>query len=378
MERSEALRYRIRAQQLDRTMASRSVIDADILDFGVQDTGRDGASWALANRGVPVPNAAELESCPDLALAWTLRSAPHFYRRNQLPDVLVATSPFSDQDAAKRVIGADKPLKEAGIRTLDGLTEVATQMRSVVTKPMVKGEVSTALTSRLGPPYLRYCGSCRATHSWEVPFRLSALYAGLELVPGTSPPVLRRIPGWPKRAPGPAEDPGAAPERLQPIRNYLRFLGPATPNDVAAFLDAPVAEIKAHWPEEAVEVSVDGRKGWMLNGGPANGHGRGDHEADLVRLLGGFDLFLQGKDRQLILPDKSRHKQLWPVLGRPGAVLSGVEIVGTWRPKAAGSRFTLRLDLWDKITKPARRRIETEAERLAAHRGLTLAGIEED
>ena len=141
MERSEALTYRIRAQQLDRTMASRSVIDADILDFGVQDTGRDGASWALANRGVPVPNAAELESCPDLALAWTLRSAPHFYRRNQLPDVLVATSPFSDQDAAKRVIGADKPLKEAGIRTLDGLTEVATQMRSVVTKPMVKGEV---------------------------------------------------------------------------------------------------------------------------------------------------------------------------------------------------------------------------------------------
>jgi len=206
-----------------------------------------------------------------------------------------------------------------------------------------------------------------------VPFRLSALYAGLELEPGTSPPVLRRIPGWPKRAPGPADDPESAPERLQSIRNYLRFLGPATPNDVAAFLDAPVAEIKAHWPEEAVEVTVDGRKGWMLKD-----RGKSDHDADLVRLLGGFDLFLQGKDRELIVPDKSRHKQLWPVLGRPGAVLSGVEIVGTWRPKAAGRTFTLRLDLWAKISKAVRGQIETEAERLAFHRDLTLAGIEED
>src|SRR5215212_114857 len=106
MKRTEALGYRIEAQQLDRATASRGLTDADILDFGVQDTGRDGASWALANRGVPVRNAAELEACPDVALAWTLRSAPHFYRRADLPEVLVATSPFSELDAAKRVINA--------------------------------------------------------------------------------------------------------------------------------------------------------------------------------------------------------------------------------------------------------------------------------
>src|SRR5215210_9122779 len=108
MERTEALAYRIRAQQLDRAMASRALTDADILDFGVQDTGRDGASWALANRGVPVTSAEELESSPDVALAWTLRSSPHYYRRTELAEVLVATSPFSDADAAKRIVGADK------------------------------------------------------------------------------------------------------------------------------------------------------------------------------------------------------------------------------------------------------------------------------
>jgi Winged helix DNA-binding domain len=373
MKRSEALEYRIHEQQLDRAEAPRAITDAAVFDFGVQDTGRDGASWALVNRGVPLHDAAELETSADVALAWTLRAAPHYYRRADLPEILVATSPLSDKDAAKRVIGADKPLREAGIGTLEGLTEVATQMRHVVTRPLVKGEVSTQLTARLDSPYLRYCGACKATHSWEVPFRIGALYAGLELEPGTSPPVLRPIPRWPKRKPGPATDPLAAPESLQPIRNYLRFLGPATPNDVAAFLDSPVAEIKAHWPEDAVEVSVDGRRGWILGE-----VGNIEQDPELLRLLGGFDLFLQGKDRDLIVPDVSKHKELWPILGRPGAVLVGTELVGTWRPKTAGSEFTLRLSPWTTLSKRIRSQLEIEAERLAAHRGLEFAGIVEE
>ena len=71
-----------------------------------------------------------------------------------------------------------------------------------------------------------------------------------------------------------------------------------------------------------------------------------DPDPRRLRLLGSYDLFLQGRDRGLILPDKSQHKALWPVIGRPGAVLSGVEIIGTWRPKTTGTEFTLRLDLW--------------------------------
>jgi Winged helix DNA-binding domain len=319
-----------------------------------------------------VRDAGELEASPNVALAWTLRAAPHYYRRTDLPDVLVATSPLSDADAAKRVVGAGKPLKAAGIPTLAGLTEVATQMRHVVTSPLVKGDVSTQLTARLDSPYLRYCESCKATHSWEVPFRIGALYAGLELEPGTSPPVLRRIPSWPKRTPGPAPDPMAAPEWLQPIRNYLRFLGPATPNDVAAFLDSPVAVIKAHWPEDAVEVDLEGRRGWVLGE-----VGDIEQDQDLLRLLGGFDLFLQGKDRDLLVPDASRHRELWPILGRPGAVLHGTEIVGSWRPKTAGAEFTLRLTLWTPLSKWIRGQLEIQAERLAAHRGLQLAGIRE-
>ena len=362
--------YAIQAQQLDRGPGPAEPTTAAIFDIGIQDTGRDGASWALANRGFPVQSAADLESRPDVGLAWTLRSAPHFYRRADLADVLVATSPFSTADATKRMVGAGKPLKDAGIDILEGLTHVAGAMREIVEKPMSKGELSTALTGRLDPPYLRTCVSCGATHSWEVPFRVGALYGGLELQPGTSPPVLQRIPGW-RRPPGPAADPMAAPARLQPIRNYLRFYGPAAPRDVATFLDSPVTEIKRHWPEDAVEVDVAGTRNWMLDPAAAS------DPPDVVKLLGSHDLLLQIRNRSLLVPDASRHKALWPVIGRPGAVLVGTDIVGLWRPRAAAGHLTLRLELWQSLGKATRARIDAEAERLAAHRGMSLRGIDD-
>ena len=370
--RADVLAYRIHSQDVDRAPSRRrAVTSAAIFDFGVQDTGRDGASWALANRGVPVANAEALEASDEVALAWTLRGSPHYYRRGELFDAFVATSPMSEADAAKRSINTDKLLKPAGISVEAGLAEIAGKMRTVVTRPMVKGDVSTRLTAALDEPYLRFCRPCGVLHAPEQAFRLSALYAGLELEPGTSPPVLRRIKGWPRRTPGPAPDALSAPKRLQPIRNYLRFLGPATPGDVAGFLDTSVAEVKAHWPEDAEEVKVAGTKRWWFGGEEP------DPESDLVRLLGGYDLLLQGRDRDLLVPDKSRHKALWPVIGRPGAVLVGAEVVGMWRPKAVGGRFTLRLELWDKVRARARGELEQQAERLAGHRGLTLAAIDE-
>jgi hypothetical protein len=320
---------------------------------------------------VPVTNAAELETSDEVALAWTLRGSPHFYRRSELFDAFVATSPWSEADAAKRVLAADKTLKAAGIPAHSGLAQIAAKMRTVVTRPMVKGDVSTKLTAVLDEPYLKYCLPCGAMHAPEQAFRLAALYAGLELEPGTSPPVLKRVPGWPRRTPGPAPDPLAAPAHLQPIRNYLRFLGPARPADVAAFLETSVAEVQAHWPEDAVPVKVAGTERWWLAGDEPK------MDPGLVRLLGGFDLLLQGRDRQLLVPDTSRHKVLWPVIGRPGAVLVEAEVVGMWRPKAAGGRFTLRLQLWERLSNRARAALEEQAELLATHRGLELAAIDE-
>lgn len=374
LSRDEIVSRRIAAQELDVEDGTRPLTSAALLDLGVQDTGHDGASWALANRGVAVDPDA-LVAAEDLALVWSLRASPHYYRRADLPEVMVATSPFSESDAAKRVVGAGKPLAAAGIGVLDGLAEVATQLEAVVDRPRVKGEVSGLLTARMSEPYLRECRSCGATHPWEVPFRIGALYAGLELEPGTSPPVMRRIPDWPDRPPGPAPDPAAAPARLQVVRGYLRFLGPATPAEVATFLDGAVAEVKRHWPADAIEVDRDGTRAWML---PDQAAASGQPRADLVRLLGPYDVLLQGRDRALLVPDRDRHAELWPVLGRPGAVLAGTDVVGTWRPKASGTKLTLRLRLWTKVSARMQARIEEQAELLARHRGSTLTRVERE
>lgn len=353
--RQEVLRYRVHAQGLD---AKRAREDSPILDLGVQDTGPDGSAWALELRRCSLP-------ADDLFLAWTLRGAPHAYRRAESAAVAAATWPWSDADAGKRILDAATPLRKAGIGILDALETVAAQMRDIVRSPTVKGDLSSALTQRLDAPYLRWCQPCQATHTYEQPFRLAGLHAGLELEAGTSPPVLRRIAGWR----GPAT---RVPQHLDPVRATLHLLGPASPRLVAGYLDTTVAEVTAHWPEDVVPVTVDGQALQVL---AADEEGlRTPPSADGVLLLGPFDLFLQGRDRELVVPDATARKDLWRTIGRPGAVLDGQEVVGTGRPRAAGSKLRIAVEMWAGGEPP--KGLAEQGERLADFRGRTFAGLE--
>ncbi|MER6587902.1 winged helix DNA-binding domain-containing protein [Micromonospora chalcea] len=359
VDRRQVLAFRVRAQQLDR--AQGSLADTAVLDIGVQDTGPDGGRWALATRGVDVTSLTG----DDVVMLWTVRGAPHLYRRADVGAVATAVEPFSDADAGKRIYDAAKPLKAAGIGIVAALDEVAARMREIVRTPTVKGEVSGRLAEVMPEPYLRHCRPCDAIHLYEMPFRLAAVRAGLELRLDTSPPVLERIRGFrPAAAPG---------DRFELIRAYLRLLGPATPKHVADYLDAPVKEVKARWPGDAVEVSVDGETRWLL---AADEAALTSAEVSTTRLLGPFDLFLQAKDRATLVPDAARAKELWPVLGRPGAVLADGELAGTWRPRKSGRSFTVAVQPWRKLTGSTRDAVVAEAERLAAYRGVPLAGVD--
>jgi hypothetical protein len=353
------MNFRVRAQQLDR--AEGTLGDNAVLDIGVQDTGTDGGRWALAVRGVDVAAS----SAEDLILLWTVRGAPHLYRRADVGKVAAAVEPFSDADAGKRIYDAARPLKAAGIGNLAALDEVAAQLRAVVTEPMAKGEVSRRLAEVMPEPYLRFCRPCDATHLYEMPFRLAAVRAGLELQLDTSPPILHRIRGFKK--------PVAPGERFDLIRAYLRLLGPATPKHVADYLDAPVKEVKARWPEDVIEVVVDGEARSLL---AADEPALASAETTTTRLLGPYDLFLQAKDRATLVPEPARAKELWPVLGRPGAVLVDGQLVGSWRPRKSGRTLKVAVQPWQKLSAATRGTIVEQAERLATHRAVSLAGVE--
>lgn len=376
VSRDQVLRFRWRAHQLDRAPGSAGgPAEVALLDYGVQDTGPAAARWALANRGL-----TEFDG-DDFLLAWTLRVSPHLYRRADVAAIATATSPYSEDDAAKRIYDAAKPLRAAGIPVLDALAEVARQQRKIVRRPTVKGALSTALTATLDPPYLRHCGPCGCVHCWESPFRIAPLQAGLELQLETSPPVLQRIPGL--RPPLYARSGAAAEPRFDVIRNYLRFYGPARPADAAAFLDLPVAVATAQWPADTVPVEVSdcpavkGRRSILAE--HADDFARPEEQpAGAVRLLGPYDAYLQLRDRPMLVADPARTKDLWRTLGRPGAVAVDGEIVGSWRPKSAGRRLTITWDPWLPATADLRAALTEQAELLAAVRNQTLDRVAED
>lgn len=367
--RRELVRFRFHRHDLHRPPGDGSATLPAIIDYGVQDTGGDGAEWALAIRGAPPGHDG-------LVLAWTLRGAPHAYRRTDIGAIATATAPYSEADAAKRVFDASKPLRDAGLAVLDALRTVATEMRDVVDTPRPKGEVSALLTERLDPPFLRECRPCDAVHAYEQTFRLSALQAGLELEWGTSPPVLRRLPR--RRPPLFGMLAGAADPRFDVVRNHLRFFPGARVRDVAAFVDMPVAEVRAHWPSDAVEVALEDDPAdaieprYLLEEDVAALADEADDVPRAVRLLGSHDPFLQLRDRELLVDDAARRKDLWRVIGRPGAIVADGEVVGTWRPATSGRRFRVRASAWGRTSARDRDEVAEQAERLAEHRGLAL------
>lgn len=370
-------RFRFRRHQLDRVPArGGNGGDVALLDYGVQDTGPDGAAWALLIRGAGPP-------AEDLVYVWTLRGAPHAYRRADVAAIAVATAPLSESDAGKRIFDANKPLKAAGIPALDALRTIAGHQRTIVRTPAVKGDVSSRLTEVVGQPFLRTCRPCNAIHVYENPFRMAALQAGLELEPGTSPPVLRRVKGL--KPPMYRQLGGQAEPRFDVVRNYLRFYGPARIGDVAEFLDARQADVEQAWPDDAIEVRVNGEAASKTRAQcrfilPEDTEAlTGDAgAAKTLSLLGPYDPYLQLRDRTVLVADEKRRKALWPVIGRPGAVVAGGDVLALWRPRTSGRRLRLAVEPWTRLTKPIRTALEEQAERLAAHRGVTLAGITVD
>lgn len=366
--REQVIAYRVAAQQLDRSAASARALA--VLDIGVQDAPGDGARLAFDARLPTTPDEDLFGPDTPLALVWSLRGAPYVHRRADLAGIAAGLYPHSEADATQR-LGETKPsVERAGISAIEQFATAAEAMRAAVTKATPKGEASTAVTEAIPAAMRRVCRTCRTSHISDSAMRVSALPAGLELEPGTSPPVLRRITG---AKPTTAAE-GPSLRRL--ARAYLTLLGPATPAQVANYLDVRRADLDPVWPDELVEVTVGKATAFL----PAERAEAFEHAPtpDLVRLLGGVDPYLQARDRDLIVPGKPLQKAMWPVLGRPGAVFADGEVIGTWRPKASGAKLTLTVSAAKRITKADRSRIDAEAERVAAVRGLTLTRVDHD
>jgi hypothetical protein len=363
--RTQVIAYRVAAQGLHRT--GRSVGKLAVLDIGVQDSGAEAARLAFAARLPTVPPADGAGPGKPLALIWSLRGAPHIHRRSDLDRLAGALWPLSEADATGRLNETGPSVARAGIPALEQYAIAVQAMRDVVGKSMGKGAASAAVTQRIPRVMWRNCRVCQAHHISDSAMRPAALAAGLEMEPGTSPPVL-----LPRRGAAVVTQVDA-PSLQNLITSYLELLGPATPAEVAGYLEARRADVETVWPKRLAEVSVDGRRAWLpasrvdaLTGAPA---------PEIVRLLGPFDPYLQARDRELIVPDKSVYKTLWPVLGRPGVLFVDGEVVGVWRTRASGKKLTVAVEAFGPLPPSVWTQVGAEAERVAAVRGAAQVAV---
>jgi hypothetical protein len=158
--------------------------------------------------------------------------------------------------------------------------------------------------------------------------------------------------------PAPDMDPGEA--RLELARRYLHVLGPATAESFARWAGIPPARGRAAFAAlgpSLLPVSTPVGDAWIL----------AEDEPALrppaapttpARLLPSGDAYwlLQGRDRELLVPDADRRPQLWTPRVWPGAVLIHGEIAGIWRRDAAN----VTIAAWRALSPAEREAVEAE------------------
>jgi hypothetical protein len=159
--------------------------------------------------------------------------------------------------------------------------------------------------------------------------------------------------------PAPATDPRDA--RIELLRRYLHVFGPGT---LEGFLDwAGIRPARGRGTFEALMPSLVAVRtpigdGWILaDDEPA--FQAPPTPAGPARLLPSGDAFylLQGRARELLVPDAARRAQLWTSRVWPGALLVAGEVAGTWR--RADEKVTV--EPWRALTAGERAAVESEA-----------------
>ena len=159
--------------------------------------------------------------------------------------------------------------------------------------------------------------------------------------------------------PRPKVDPHAA--RLELARRYLHVFGPTTAESFAEWAGMNAQRGFAAFADlrrSLTPVRTPMGDAWILTSDEVTLRSRLAPSA-AARLLPSGDTYflLQGRDRELLVPDAARRRALWTSRVWPGAVLVDGEIVGTWR-RAMG---TVTVEPWRRLTRAAREAVAAEA-----------------
>jgi hypothetical protein len=160
----------------------------------------------------------------------------------------------------------------------------------------------------------------------------------------------------------PGVDPRVA--RLELARRHLHVFGPTTAEAFAQW--AGISPQRGLAAFEGLQRSLTPVRtpigdAWILTRDEPTFRASARPAAS-ARLLPSGDTYflLQGRDRELLVPDAARRRELWTPRVWPGGLLVDGEIVGTWR-RALG---TVTIAAWRRLSRASRDVVEAEAESL--------------
>lgn len=160
------------------------------------------------------------------------------------------------------------------------------------------------------------------------------------------------------------------------IRKYLHCYGPSTVDSFTTWLGCSGRQGRRIWnciSEEIEPVMVSGKKAYILSSDKESLFAPDSLQRELL-LLGGHDPFLDQRDRLILQPDKSLHKQIWRLVNNPGAVVYRGEIIGIWSARKKPKGLDIQITLWSNPCN--RQALQNLAEDYAVFRQQTLVNVE--
>lgn len=360
MERDQVLAFRVARHGLARR---RPLALAEAAACPASDYQRGSALLALAARCETLTRKAydRATDSGELVIGPSLRAAIHtlapadfaLYGR-----ALIA----KDDDELGEQLGPSLQRQLRGERIAPGeaLEEVAEATEAALAGggTLTKNELHEELRSRVRGQLLPWCRGCGSHHVAPMLWRFAGVQAGMRC-----DSERRFLLGEPDEPPDPAEA----------ARRFLRFYGPATARDFAAWAGLAKGHARRLWgriEQELAEHQLDGRRTWLLL----------EDEPELlsppqargVRLLPPRDPYVQQPDRATLAPDPALRKRVFRPVANPGAVLQDGRLVGLWRVRTRRKRSEVEVEELEGID---REELEAEAARVAEVRGAEAAVV---
>ncbi len=364
----QARALRLRRHHLDRPLPSGALVEAAAV-CGVQNSPPGAWETALRNRveGVTLHQLEQaLYGEKTLLQAWSIRGVPLVFPTK---DAGVFLFPLCAQPGeepwvytrgitgALDALGLDfydlLPLAEEACACLEGETvlskEALDRRLAGVIEPLLPPEVRPAWNSpsMYGQPDRQTVGGAAVSFLLRpCSFRGKVVFGAREGIYPTFTSPARWL-GRPL-----PDDPDGAQEL---VRRFLRCYGPAQVSDFQSWLGCSPKQAKRLWggiAEELAPVELDGKRRWVL-AEDLDLLAQGE-EGERLLLLGPHDPYLDLRDRDLILPDKARQRQVWKTVGNPGAVLLGGRVVGFWTVRTRGDKLDAAVTLFEAaVARPA-------------------------